>query len=110
MTSTNITLLLTATVSFIAAASAAKSWATSGGAWVWLFLTLALYTFGNLLMLRLVRDLGMGIAFSLSAIAQLLAINLLALAVFGERVSALQGAGIVLALIAVALITLPAGR
>lgn len=110
MTPNNIILLLIATVSFVAAASAAKGWAVADGKWTWLCLTLGLYTMGNLVMLRLVRELGMGVALSLSAIIQLVAINVLALTVFGERVSPLQGTGLALALVAIAMITLPAGR
>ena len=72
----------------------------------WLVATLALYTIGNLIMLRLIRDLGMGVALSLSAVVQLVAVNLVAFAVFGERLSAIQSTGIVLAIISVAMITL----
>ena len=42
---------------FIIAASSAKAWALSPSA-LRLLLTLALYTAGNLLMLRLIRKLG----------------------------------------------------
>lgn len=76
----------------------------------WLVLTLALYTVGNLIMLRLIREVGMGAALSLSAIVQLVAVNLVAFAYFGERVSAVQGAGIAMAIVAVAMITLAPGR
>lgn len=110
MTSTNIVFLLIATASFVAASGAAKSWAVSESNWAWLCLTLGLYTIGNLVMLRLVRELGLGIALSLSAVVQLVAINVLALAVFGERLSPVQGTGLALALVAIAMITLPAGR
>jgi glucose uptake protein GlcU len=90
---------------FIGAASSAKWWAlnpTTGR----ILLTLLLYTAGNLLMLRLIRQVGMATAFSLSAVLQLVAVNLVAIAVFGERVGPIEGAGIVLAILAVALITL----
>ena len=91
----------------VSAASAAKTWALSDNSWLWLFVTLGLYTLGNLIMLRLIRDVGMGVALSLSAVIQLVAVNLVALAFFGERVSPVQGAGLALAVIAVAMITLP---
>ncbi|MDZ5700086.1 hypothetical protein [Chelativorans sp. M5D2P16] len=107
MTLTNLLFLLTSTAAFIAAASAAKNWALSNNSLGWLALTLGLYTIGNLVMLRLIRDVGMGIALSLSAVVQLIAVNAVALLVFGERVTGLQGAGLVLAIMAVALITLP---
>ena len=57
-----------------------------------LLLTLALYSAGNLVMLRLVRDFGMASAFSLSAVIQLVAVNVIALAWFGERLNACRAA------------------
>lgn len=106
MTPASIALLSASTVAFLAAASSAKAWALSQNSWFWLVLTLALYTLGNLIMLRLIRDVGMGIALSLSAIVQLVAVNVIALTVFGERLSPIQSAGIALAILAVAMITL----
>ncbi|MCA0013925.1 hypothetical protein LB561_25380 [Mesorhizobium sp. B292B1B] len=93
------------TVIFLLAAAAAKQWgmAPSLGKIV---LTLALYSLGNLIMLRLVREFGMSVSFSLSAVIQLVSVNLVALIFFGERINTLQAAGIVLAIAAVALITL----
>ena len=70
------------TVIFLFAASMAKSWALAPNMWR-LALVLALYTVGNLIMLRLIRDFGMGVALSLSAIIQLVAVNLVAFAWFG---------------------------
>ena len=96
--------LAASTIIFLLAASGAKSWAmapTLGK----LIVTLALYTVGNLVMLRLVREFGMSIAFSLSAVIQLIAVNAVALAYFGERLSTSQGVGIALAIAAVAVIT-----
>lgn len=111
MSPTSIALLTFSTTIFIAAASAAKNWAlSSNNSWLWLLLTLGLYTFGNLIMLRLIRDVGMGVALSLSAVVQLIAVNAVALFFFGERVSPVQGAGLVVAIIAVAMIVLPPGR
>ncbi|MEP9372100.1 hypothetical protein [Mesorhizobium sp. KR1-2] len=97
--------LAASTVIFLLAATCAKSWALTPGIGK-LALTLALYSAGNLVMLRLVREFGMASAFSLSAIIQLVAINVIALAFFGERLSAVQSGGIVLAILAVGLITL----
>lgn len=96
--------LAASTIIFLLAASGAKSWAIAPSAGK-LVVTLALYTVGNLIMLRLVREFGMSVAFSLSAVIQLIAVNLVALAWFGERLSASQGAGIALAVAAVAVIT-----
>ena len=94
-----------ATVIFLLAATVAKQWALAPGLGK-IVLALALYSLGNLIMLRLVRDFGMAIAFSLSAVIQLVAVNLIALAYFGERLGMVQGAGVVLAVAAVAMITL----
>ena len=93
------------TVVFLLAATVAKSWALSPSLWK-IVLTLALYTLGNLIMLRLVREFGMATAFSLSAVIQLVAVNVIALAFFGERLSLIQSGGIVLAIVAVGMITL----
>lgn len=93
------------TVVFLLAATAAKSWALQAS-FGKLILTLALYSVGNLIMLRLVREFGMASAFSLSAVIQLVAVNAIALFYFGERLSAVQSTGLVLAILAVGLITL----
>jgi multidrug transporter EmrE-like cation transporter len=55
-------------------------------------------------MLRLVREFGMSSAFSLSAVIQLVAVNVIALAYFGERLGAVQSAGLMLAVVAVGMI------
>jgi hypothetical protein len=94
-----------ATVIFLLAAMVAKQWALAPGLGK-IVLALALYSLGNLIMLRLVRDFGMATAFSLSAVIQLVAVNLIALAYFGERLGMVQGAGVVLAVVSVAMITL----
>jgi drug/metabolite transporter (DMT)-like permease len=93
------------TLIFLFAASTAKQWgiAPSLGK---LVLTLALYSLGNLVMLRLIRDFGMSISLSLSAVIQLVSVNVIALAFYGEKLSAVQGAGVALAILSVALITL----
>jgi drug/metabolite transporter (DMT)-like permease len=93
------------TLVFLAAATMAKQWALAPGMGK-LIATLALYTLGNLIMLRLVREFGMASAFSLSAVIQLVAVNLIALVYFGEKLAPIQSLGIVLAIVAVGLITL----
>lgn len=93
------------TVMFLLAAMAAKQWGLAPSL-AKLLVTLALYTAGNLIMLRLVREFGMSVAFSLSAVIQLVAVNVVAIAFFGERLNAFQATGMVLAIAAVALITL----
>lgn len=98
-------MLSASTVIYLLAATVAKTWALSPGMGK-LVLTLLLYSAGNLVMLRLIREFGMASAFSLSAVIQLVAVNIIAIAWFGEKLSALQSVGIVLAIVAVGLITL----
>lgn len=93
------------TAVFLLAAMVAKYWALAPNLGK-LVLTLALYTLGNLIMLRLIREFGMAVSLSLSAVIQLVAVNAIALVFFGERVGALQMAGIALAIVAVTLVTL----
>ena len=110
MTGLSVFLLVSSTAIFVGAASSAKAWAISADSIAWLALTLALYAIGNLIMLRLIRDVGMGVALSLSAMVQLVAVNIMAFAIFGETVSAVQATGLVLAIIAVAMIVLGPAR
>jgi multidrug transporter EmrE-like cation transporter len=93
------------TVIFLLAAMSAKSWALTPSIGK-IVLTLALYSLGNLIMLRLIREFGMSVSFSLSAVIQLVAVNVVALAWFGESVTSIQAVGIALAIVSVALITL----
>lgn len=93
------------TAIFLLAAAVAKSWAMTPHVGK-IVLALALYTAGNLIMLRLIREFGMSVAFSLSSVIQLVAVNAVALAFFGEKVTSLQAVGIVLAIASVVLITL----
>jgi multidrug transporter EmrE-like cation transporter len=96
--------LCAATAIFIGAASSAKAWSISPS-FAGVVLTLALYVIGNLLMMRLLRQMGMATAFSVTSALQLVAINLVAIFVFGERVGLAGGTGIVMAIAGVVLIT-----
>lgn len=96
--------LAASTLIFVLAAASAKGWAVEPSLGR-VLLTLGLYSLGNLVIMRLIQGVGMGVALSVSAVVQLAAVNVLAFVVFGERVNALQGAGIALAIVAVALIT-----
>ncbi|MGN6303587.1 MAG: hypothetical protein ACTHNH_02140 [Mesorhizobium sp.] len=92
---------------FVSAGATAKLWANSDGSWLLLALTLFLYTIGNLAMLPLIKNIGLGVALNVSAVAQLLAINFIAIAMFGERVSDVQAIGLALAVVSVGLLSYP---
>jgi multidrug transporter EmrE-like cation transporter len=97
--------LATSTAIYVLAAGSAKSWALAPSV-PKIVLTLALYTLGNLIMLRLVRVFGMSTAFSLTAVIQLVAINAIAILFFGEKLGPIEGLGVALAIVSVALIML----
>jgi len=97
--------LAAATAIFVIAAGAAKSWALAPSLGK-MALTLGLYTVGNLITLRLVRAFGMSAAFSLTAVIQLVAINAIAVLAFGEKLGPIEGLGVALAIVSVALILL----
>lgn len=68
---------------------------------------LGLFTLGNLMMVRLMRESGLGLAIAVSSIVQLVLLGLVAWVVFGERPTGLQIAGMALGVVAVALIVWP---
>ena len=102
--------LAVAVAAFLLAASALRTYA--GGGWLpMLALALGLYTLGNLMMVPLMRASGMAVAVSVAAVLQLVLANVVGLTVFGERPGPYQVAGIVLGILAVALILwAPGGR
>ena len=91
----------------MAAAACAKLYVLEP-AWSRLAGALALYTAGNLVVIRVLREVGLGLAMSLSTIVQLIVVNLMAVLIFRERLTGLQYAGVALGLAAVALMLLPA--
>ncbi|MEO6299349.1 MAG: hypothetical protein ABIV25_04150, partial [Paracoccaceae bacterium] len=64
--------LVGSTVVFMAANATLKTYAANGGPWV-LIGALALFCAGNFLMVRVMRENGLGIAIALSLIFQLVA-------------------------------------
>ncbi len=96
--------LCIATTIFIGAASSAKAWSLSPSFERVVF-TLVLYVIGNLIMMRLLRQVGMATAFSLTSVLQLVAVNFVAIFVFGEKIGLVEGTGIILAVAGVVLIT-----
>lgn len=102
--------LVAAMVVFLSASTALRSYVNSSSH-VMLAGALALYTLGNLMMVPVMREGGLGVAISVSAVLQLLMANAVAFLWFGERPAPLQTLGIALGVVAVALIVLPgAGR
>lgn len=96
------------TAVFMAANATLKTYAAKGGPLV-LVGALALFCLGNFLMVRVMRENGLGLAIALSLIFQLIAITLMAVVVFGERPAPLQIAGLVLGVVAVSMIVWPQG-
>jgi small multidrug resistance pump len=93
---------------FIAANSVLKTYAGSGYLPT-LIGALALFCAGNLMMVRLMRESGLGVAIAVSSIVQLVVLGVVAYFVFGERPGGLQMAGMALGVVAVALIVWPQG-
>jgi len=103
-----IAYLAGSTAVFMAANSVLKTYAAKGGLAV-LVGALALFCLGNVLMVRVMRDNGLGIGLALSLIFQLVAVTLVALVWFGERPTGLQMAGLILGVVAVGMIVWPQG-
>ena len=59
------------------------------------------------MIIRVVREVGLGLAMSVSTVVQLIAVNLLAILFFRERLTGLQYLGMLFGVVAVALIVLP---
>ena len=106
MSPINLGLVILAAGIFVGAAACAKLHALTPG-WPYLVGVLALYTAGNLVVIRVVREVGLGLAMSVSTVAQLIVVNLLAVVVFRERLTGPQYLGVLLGVVAVALIGLP---
>jgi drug/metabolite transporter (DMT)-like permease len=97
-----------AMVTFLSAATASRAYVTTNNVLL-LALSLALYCAGNLIMVRLMREGGLGLAISVSAVGQLVLINVIAFVVFGERLTTSQIAGAALGLVAMTLLLFPVG-
>ena len=95
-----------AMVVFLTASATLRHYVDNSKLWV-LLVALCLYTLGNLMMVRLMRETGMAVAISVSAVLQLVLASAVGLTLFGERPTALQMAGLVLGIVAVALIVWP---
>jgi small multidrug resistance pump len=106
---TDAVVLAIATVVFLLAASVSRIYATDGRIFI-VVIAMILYVIGNLLMVQIMRAVGLGVAISISTIAQLILINVVAFVFFQERPAPLQFAGMALGLVSMALILLPTGQ
>ncbi len=93
---------------YLAASTALRAYVGRAEVWI-ILLALALYCLGNLMMVRLMRESGMAVAISLSAVLQLVMATAVAVAFFAERPTGQQWLGIGLGILAVALIVWPQG-
>ena len=98
--------LSASTVVFMAANATLKTYAAKGGPLI-LIGALLLFCVGNVLMVRVMRENGLGLAIALSLIFQLIAITAMAFVWFGERPSPLQIAGLALGVVAITMIVWP---
>ncbi|WP_439616016.1 hypothetical protein [Shinella sp.] len=98
--------LFAATAVFIGAATSSRAYIGTTN-FLYLLLSMTLYIVGNLMMLKLMREGGLGLAVSLSAITQLFLINIIAFLFFGERLSGTQLAGVALGIVAMGLMLMP---
>lgn len=93
---------------FLSASAALRAY-VGGTGWGMLGGALLLYSLGNLMMVRLMRESGLALAVSISSVVQLVALALIGVLWFGEKLTGLQMAGVVLGIVAVALIAWPTG-
>lgn len=107
MSPINLGLVILAAIIFVGAAACAKLYVLEP-AWWRLAAALVLYTVGNLVVIRVLREVGLGLAMSLSTVVQLIVVNLLAVVIFRERLTGTQYAGVALGIAAVVLMMLPA--
>lgn len=91
---------------FLSAATASRYYVSSNNVLILIF-SLGLYCVGNLMMVRLMREGGLGLAISASAIVQLVLVNVIAFAFFGERMTLPQMAGVALGIVSMGLMMLP---
>ena len=106
MNGTLLAYLSASTVVFMAANTTLKTYAAKGGPLI-LIGALLLFCVGNVLMVRVMRENGLGLAIALSLIFQLIAITAMAFVWFGERPSPLQIAGLALGVVAITMIVWP---
>lgn len=100
--------LMAAMAVFVTANTVLRTYAANPRLWV-LVGALLLFSLGNVMMVRLMRESGLAVAIAISSILQLVLIALVAWFWFHERPTNLQLAGMALGVVAVALIAWPQG-
>ena len=108
MNSVVLFYLATSTGVFMVANSLLKTYAAKGEPLI-LVAALAAFCLGNFLMVKVMRENGLGLALALSLVFQLVAITLISYLVFGERPTGLQVAGVVLGIVSISMIAWPQG-
>jgi glucose uptake protein len=108
MAPASILWLLAAMLVFVSANSVLRTYAASSYLPT-LLGALLLFSLGNVMMVRLMRESGLAIAISISSVLQLVLISLVAVLWFGERPTGMQLAGMGLGVVAVVLIAWPQG-
>jgi glucose uptake protein len=106
MSPLNLTLMLTAAGIFVTASAGAKIY-VEAPSWWRLAIVLALYTIGNLIVIRVLREVGLSRVMSLSTVLQLIIVNMLAVLVFRERLAGTHYVGMGLGVLAVILMMWP---
>ena len=106
MSPLNLTLMLAAAGIFVTASAGAKLY-VQAPSWWRLALVLAMYTAGNLVVIRVLREVGLSRVMSLSTVLQLIVVNLLAVLVFRERLAVTHYVGMGLGVVAVVLMMWP---
>ena len=108
MNSVVLAFLAVSTGVFMVANVLLKTYAAKGAP-LMLIAALACFCLGNWLMVRVMRENGLGLGLALSLVFQLVAVTLIAYLFFGERPAALQLAGVVLGVVSIAMIAWPSG-
>lgn len=108
MSGSGLIWLTVAMVSFVGANAVLRSYAASSMAMT-LVGALALFLFGNLFMVRAMREGGLALAVAISSVVQLVLLALIGVLWFGERLSPVQVVGVALGIVSVALIVWPQG-
>jgi multidrug transporter EmrE-like cation transporter len=108
MNSAVLVFLAASTAVFMVANSLLKAYAVKGAP-LMLVAALAAFCLGNWLMVRVMRENGLGLGLALSLVFQLVAITAIAWAFFGERPGPLQLAGVALGVVSIAMIAWPSG-